>query len=306
MLALAEHDRQEWRIASGASDSRGARMRSGVAISLALHAAAILALVMIGLPGKEMPPLEQLIPINLVRLGDTTTAASAEAVAALPQQKAAESAQTPDDTAAVPVPATPPPPAASRQVPDRSPPPVVDTAKPLPAVAKPSAASRSDASAAAKLQRKPTPADDLATRLEKLAQLKQPPAPLPPSPRQQEGFGASNIDAASADAARGRDASYGVKDFVRAQVERRWNLDRGKVRGEDWSVSIRMVIEPSGRIDSAEVVDNPRFDSDSAYREFALSARNAVLLSSPLVLPPGSIDFAKDITVDFDSRAVSR
>jgi hypothetical protein len=206
----------------------------------------------------------------------------------------------------VPAPATPPPPAAAHQAPERSPPPVIDAAKPAPAVAKPSAASRSDASAAAKLHQQPTPADTLATRLEKLAQLRQPPAPLPPSPRQQEGFGASNIDAASADAARGRDASYGVKDFVRAQVERRWNLDRGKVRGEDWSVSIRMVIEPSGRIDSAEVVDNPRFDSDSAYREFALSARNAVLLSSPLVLPPGSIDFAKDITVDFDSRAVSR
>jgi hypothetical protein len=31
-----------------------------------------------------------------------------------------------------------------------------------------------------------------------------------------------------------------------------------------------------------------------------------VPLSPPPVLPPGSIDFAKDITIDFDTRAVLR
>jgi len=148
------------------------------------------------------------------------------------------------------------------------------------------------------------PADDLAARLERLARLRQPAPPMPPNPRRQDGSGASNLTASSADAARARDAAYAVKDFIRAQVERRWNLNVTAPKGGDWVVAIHILLRPDGRVSRAEIVDTPRYRSDDAYRDFALSARNAVLLSSPLTVPAGEYDIAKDIVLDFRSKQV--
>ncbi len=54
------------------------------------------------------------------------------------------------------------------------------------------------------------------------------------------------------------------------------------------------------------MVETLRYRSDPAYRDFALSARNAVLLSSPLALPDGAYDVARDLVVEFDARQVLR
>ena len=304
-LELAEHEQGNgWR-APTTSESRPPR-RGSIALSAALHAAVLAALI-VGLPGlQESPSAPLLVPVDLVQLGDTTAASSAEQAAPLPQQRAEEATTVPE-AAAIPEPQAPPP-SAPQTAAERSPPPVVAAAKPqaAPALAKPAMNSREDARAAAKLHPPTPPVDTLVTRLEKLAQLRQPPAQLPPSPRQQQGAGESNVDAASADAARGRDASYGIKDYIRAQVERRWNLDRRAVQGRDWSVAIRMTLDERGKVDRAVIVDDPRYDDDPGYRDFALSARNAVLLSSPLLLPPGSDLAATDVVVDFSARDLSR
>ena len=97
-----------------------------------------------------------------------------------------------------------------------------------------------------------------------------------------------------------------VKDFIRAQVERRWNLNESAATAHNWTVSIRIALDHNGRVLTAEIVDDPRFRDNDAYRDFAHSARNAVLLSSPLLLPDSAYDLAKDIVVDFDPRQVSR
>jgi hypothetical protein len=282
---------------------------SAVAGSSALHAAIILLILVIGLPGlNQAPPSERIIPVNLVRLGAKTAAPASSIVAALPQEKAKEIAPS-KPAQAVPVPETPPPPMAQRHTAERSPPDVLASAKPQPKskVPEPISASRSDRTFAAKLPpHKPSPADELSTRLEMMARLRQPAAPVPPTPRQQEGSGEANVTVTSANAARGFDATYGVKDFIRAQVERRWNLDRSELKSENWTVSIHILIDPNGRVLQAEIIDDPRFRADPAYDDFALSARNAVLLSSPFLIPPGEYDIAKDIVVDFDSRQVSQ
>jgi len=130
--------------------------------------------------------------------------------------------------------------------------------------------------------------------------------PMPPNPRQQNGSGESDATAASANSAAALNATYRVKDFIRAQVMRRLNTDCNALKCGDWVVAIHIVLRPDGRISTAEIVDNSHLSSDSAYRDFAISARDAVLLSSPLTLPPGAYDIAKDIVVDFSSRQVMR
>jgi hypothetical protein len=127
---------------------------------------------------------------------------------------------------------------------------------------------------------------------------------VPANPRQQDGAGASNVTAAAADAARARDSTYGVKDFIRAQVERRWNPNRQAIKGRKWTVAIHILIARDGTVNQAEIVDEARYRADKAYFDFALSARNAVLLSSPLSLPAGTYDIAKDIVIDFDPKRV--
>jgi outer membrane biosynthesis protein TonB len=167
-------------------------------------------------------------------------------------------------------------------------------------------ASTPDVIASNKPREQPLPADDLSTRLHLLAKLRQPEAPIPPRQRQQAGSGSSNLTAASADAVPGHDATLGVKDFIRAQVERRWNLNGQAAKGRDWSAGIHIVLSRDGSVTRAEIVDNSRNRSDQAYQEFARSARNAVLLSSPLTVPPGAYDIAKDIVIDFRAKQVSQ
>ena len=61
------------------------------------------------------------------------------------------------------------------------------------------------------------------------------------------------------------------------------------------------VVRPDGTVTRAEVVDQSGY-RDRAYQDFALSARNAVLLSSPLTIPVGRYDLARDIVVEFDPK----
>ncbi len=97
-----------------------------------------------------------------------------------------------------------------------------------------------------------------------------------------------------------------VKDLIRAQVERRWELDVRTLGAAEVLVSIHLLLNPDGSVRSADIVDDPRFSSHPSYRAVALSARNAVLLSSPLQLPAGAYDAFKDVTVTFDPKDTSR
>jgi TPP-dependent 2-oxoacid decarboxylase len=53
----------------------------------------------------------------------------------------------------------------------------------------------------------------------------------------------------------------------------------------NYSVLIRVEMTSTGAVIKAEIADIARFHSDATYRAIALSARNAVLLSSPFALP---------------------
>jgi len=276
--------------------------------STVIHILLILLVVAVTLTGsRQAPPTERIVPVDLVRLGDKTTSAASPVVAALPQQKAPEVAP-PKPALAVPVPETPPPPTVQRRTAESSPPQVLRSSMPQASrIPKSLTNAPSDKTTAARVpSRKPSPADELSARLESLARLRQPEAPVPDDPRQQDGVGASNTTAAKAGTARGLDAAQALKDFIRAQVERRWNVDRSEIKSENWAVSIHILIDPNGQVTQVQIIDDPRFSRDPAYEDFARSARNAVLLSSPLLIPPGLYNVAKDIVIDFDSKLVSR
>jgi outer membrane biosynthesis protein TonB len=291
-----------------AASENVSRMRWSLVGSFALHGLVILLVVASWLWLSEAPPpAEHAVTVDLVRLSDKTASPSATVTAPLPQEQAAEKSAS-QPIVAVPVPQTPPPPTAREVARETamSASPAVLKPEGKPTVASGATTAKPEPPPITKLKRPPSPVEELNARLTLLAQLRQPATPMPPDPRQQSGSGLSNLTATSANADRAGDATYKVKDFIRAQVERRWNPDSSILKPGNWVVNIHIMIQPNGNVSRAEIVDDPRFSSDSAYRDFAYSARNAVLLSSPLTIPPDEYDIAKDITVDFDPKQVLR
>lgn len=119
------------------------------------------------------------------------------------------------------------------------------------------------------------PRDALQEKLEALANMRAP----------ENGNARVN---ASGNGTRPGPEAYSVRDYVRAQVERRWTPNTTGLRNRNIAVAIHVVLERDGTVMLAEIVDQKRFETDASYYLLALSARNAVLLSSPIALPAGS------------------
>ena len=136
-------------------------------------------------------------------------------------------------------------------------------------------------------------------KLQTLAKLRQPDIATEP------GTAASPASALDDDATPGRQALYNVRDLLRAQVERRWNLDLTLLGDDQFSVPIHVEITEDGVVTKAELVENAR-SVDPVYRAIAASARNAVLLASPLALPPGHYHGTLDLVLNLDPRDALR
>lgn len=144
--------------------------------------------------------------------------------------------------------------------------------------------------------------DDLANRLNALSKLKAPET----DPRRLTGTGGAPTATGSDDAAQGGDAAYSLRDFIRAQVLRRWNLDLADLGAQKIVIALHVVMKADGRILIAEIVDKHRYVTDAQFRRIALSAKNAVLLASPIALPPGSYPPESDMTLRLDPRDALR
>ena len=103
----------------------------------------------------------------------------------------------------------------------------------------------------------------------------------------------------------GSEGPFSVKDYIRAQIERRWNFDLANLGSKEFSVPIHVEITKAGVVLKAEIVDNARAN-DPMYGEVALSARNAVLLSSPISLPAGHYDNVMDMVLYLNPRDTLR
>ena len=238
-------------------------VRPGVLGSLALHIVVLaLLLYQVGVP----PVLLSIIPVEVVQLAEQTTSQTPQNAPA-----AAVGAGTSEKLASVAPPrATPSPP------------------RPQPAPAAPTAPPSAEQPAPDALP--PTPQDALQSQLDALAKLRLP-----------NGAGTTTQSSGNSGPV-GAETGYRVEDLIRAQVQRRWNLRLDELGERDLIVTIHIVLEPDGTVAMAEIVDTPRTRSDSVYRSIAISARNAVLLSSPLTLPRGMTAEMRDMVVSFNTR----
>jgi hypothetical protein len=146
---------------------------------------------------------------------------------------------------------------------------------------------------------KPLPEDAFDAKLHALAQLRQPNAKLQPLEN-------TGTDDETAGQATGNHASYSLRDFVRAQVLRHWNLDYSVLGDRRFTVPVRVEMTSRGVIASAKIMDQAKYAEDAIYREIALSARNAVLLSSPIPLPPGNYQAVMNFVLDLNPRDTNR
>jgi hypothetical protein len=97
----------------------------------------------------------------------------------------------------------------------------------------------------------------------------------------------------------GQAGMYGLKDFILDQVERHWNLNLANLKDADYSVPVRVKIMKTGEVLNAELIGDSR-------DEVAISARNAVLASSPLALPAGQYDDVMDMVIYMNPRDTLR
>ena len=141
------------------------------------------------------------------------------------------------------------------------------------------------------------PEDELSAKLRALAQLKTPDAALP---------NADNTAVPGGGGEGAGEGNYALKDFIRAQILRRWLPDLSIPGARDMPVLLRVRLLKSGAIDDVGIVDQRRFYSDKAFHNMALSARNAALLASPIQIPGVKYEKTQTLTIDLDPRAVLR
>jgi hypothetical protein len=155
-------------------------------------------------------------------------------------------------------------------------------------------------SAAAPIPSESREADGLAAKLQALAKLRQ-----PDMSAQGNSSGAA-MPAENDGAAFGLDNVYQVRDFLRAQVMRRWHLDVASLGHDHVAVPVRVQITRSGEVLKAEVLNADHAAVDPAYDEIAASARNAVLLSSPFVMPKGHYQNEMEVVLYLDPKDALR
>lgn len=138
------------------------------------------------------------------------------------------------------------------------------------------------------------PQDELSAKLRALAQRGSSDTALP----QPDNGGSGG--------AGGGEGNYALRDYIRAQILRRWLPDLEMRAARDLPVVVRVRLLQSGVIDDVTIVDQARFDSDGAFRNMAISARNAAMLASPIQLPPGRYRRVTVLTIDLNPKAVLR
>lgn len=141
------------------------------------------------------------------------------------------------------------------------------------------------------------PEDELSAKLRALAQLKTPDAVLPNADNTAAPGGAGSGEG---------EGNYALKDFIRAQILRRWLPDLSIPGARNLRVLVRVRLHKSGVIDDVVVVDQDRFAKDKAFRDMALSARDATLLASPIQWPGGLSQKSQTLTITLDPKAVLR
>ena len=133
------------------------------------------------------------------------------------------------------------------------------------------------------------PEDELGSSLQTLSQLRAPDGPL--NLGAGEGTGGGGLS---------------LRDFIRAQILRRWVPDLSRNQRRDRPVLLRITVNAAGVLTAVDILDRQQFDGDKLFRNMAVGARNAALLTSPVRMPPGNWPAASTFVIDLDPRAAAR
>ncbi|MBV9548846.1 MAG: hypothetical protein JO256_04140 [Alphaproteobacteria bacterium] len=135
------------------------------------------------------------------------------------------------------------------------------------------------------------PLDELSAKLRALAQLSAPETSL--------AAGGGNGDAGVGSG----NGGYALRDFIRAQILRRWLPALSDATSRATMVRLRLNVSNGGIISDVVIADGPRFRTDAIFHGMALSARNAALLASPIQMPPGNWPKVIPLEIDLDPKA---
>jgi outer membrane biosynthesis protein TonB len=141
------------------------------------------------------------------------------------------------------------------------------------------------------------PEDELSAKLRALAQLKSADSPLPNADVSTMPGGAGSGDG---------EGNYALKDYIRAQILRRWLPDLSIAGARNMPVGLRLRLLKTGEIDEVTILDQARMHTDAIFHDMALSARNAALLASPIQIPGVRFDKTQVLTITLDPKAVLR
>ena len=247
---------------------------------------------------------------------------------AKPQPKTLARAEPEDEPKAEPRPPAKPKPPEPKEEPKAQAKPEAKAAaaKPEPAKAstehkaEPKSADVPAKAAAPKAESKPEPADDFASVLKTVGELKQtgrteskqsaPPARKAETPG-DPAFGSQMAQALRSAGPTGNKPSLPVTareiDAVRRQIERCWNVPSGAKEAGEVVVSIRVEMNADGTPRTAVIDSSSRGQSNPYFQAAADSARRAVLnpRCHPFKLPADKYDRWRTMTLVFNPRDVA-
>ncbi len=132
---------------------------------------------------------------------------------------------------------------------------------------------------------KPLDITKLAALINKIQKPQAPQTPTPPSPTPAQ---AKPVPPSPVPSRPDLPVTQSEKDFIRGQIERRWNVDPGARDANSLVVRIRMYLNPDGTVRGTPEILN-QSDLKTGYAQSAAeSARRAILMAQPIKFPEGS------------------
>lgn len=245
--------------------------------SLILHAL-IFVLVFVQLPTWMSPPREKAEPVPIMI--DLKKVEIADKTNLPPQVKAKPVSEQKTPPKVSPPKPKPAPPKTPAPKPDRPAPktaaitpektkPVKPKAKPVPsAFTKKAARSTS----------KPAPPEETLDSL--LASVEKMSKSLPETPSVSKGKEQTASDGIKGGT--GGDLSQKLTiselDFISTAIRKNWNLDPGAEGIDKMIIEIRIALDKSGKVYSADILDQKRYQADKSFRSVAESARRAIYI----------------------------
>ena len=275
----------------------------------------ILLLIVVGLPGLGKPKMDlqppviiDLVDMKDIKIGPVTTAPNTTPKVAPPKPEIRKEkpVEPPKPVKADVKPPEPQPEKPPEPAPDTTPPPPDDAISLKPKKEKPPEKPKVEKPAKPKAD-KPKKADpkeqaDFSSMLKNLVGDEKPtptPADAPAADKPADSAKPTAVAAVQSDT-----LTMSEMDALRHQLAGCWSVPTGAMDAENLIVDVQVIVRADRTVQSATIVDQSRYNSDSFFRAAADSARRAVLnpSCSPLLLPPDQYDTWKNMVVRFNPR----